>query len=137
VSCHWAAGSGLRDGATFDGQGRLQGRSPKWPRPQAPHRTHAAPLPSHSLPSFPSPHPIAGFKIGLCSSPPLYTDAAGLCISNNTAIRGPLAQGYERFLKLYRARAHIHHYLEYVPADEFQKAAEAVTSLISDYSFDE
>ncbi len=79
----------------------------------------------------------AGFKIGLCSSAPLYTDAAALCISNNCSIRGPLAAGYQRFLRLYRARAHIHHYLEYVPADEFQHAAEAVTGLIEQYSFDD
>jgi hypothetical protein len=45
--------------------------------------------------------------------------------------------GYQRFLRLYRARAHIHHYLEYVPADEFQHAAEAVTGLIQQYGFDD
>jgi tubulin epsilon len=79
-------------------------------------------------------HQRAGFKVGVCSSRPLYSDAAALCISNNCAIRGPLQEGYGRFLRLYRARAHIHHYLEYISADEFQHAAENVTSLITDYA---
>ncbi len=93
-----------------------------------------APSPRHvSFPPFPSP---AGFKIGLCSTPPLYSDAAALCLANSCAIRAPLATGYSRFLRLYRARAHIHHYLEYIAADEFQHAAEAVSGLIEQYGFD-
>ncbi len=78
-----------------------------------------------------------GFKIGLCSSSPLYSDVAALCISNNCSIAGPLGEGYGRFLRLYRARAHLHHYLEYLPVDEFQHAAEAVTSLVADYGAQE
>jgi hypothetical protein len=77
---------------------------------------------------------LAGFKVGVCSSRPLYSDAAALCISNNASIRGPLQDGYARFLRLYKARAHIHHYLEYISADEFQHAAENITSLIADYA---
>lgn len=78
-----------------------------------------------------------GFKIGLCSSSPLYSDVAALCISNNCSIRHTLATGYSRFLRLYQARAHVHHYLEYIPADEFQHAAESVTGLINDYAFED
>ncbi len=78
-----------------------------------------------------------GFKIGLCSSPPLYTDAAALCISNNCSVKVPLTESYSRFVKLYRARAHVHHYLEYISADEFQHAAEAVSNLINQYNLDE
>lgn len=73
----------------------------------------------------------------MCSSPPLYSDVAALCLSNTPSIAVPLAEGYDRFLRLYRCRAHLHHYLEYVPIDEFTHAAEAVTSLIADYDFDE
>ena len=36
-------------------------------------------------------------------------------------------------MRLYQARAHLHHYLEYLEASEMAAAAETVTGLIADY----
>ena len=75
-----------------------------------------------------------GFKVGLCTGgPALYSSAAALCVSNNCSISEPLNEGYARFVRLYQARAHLHHYLEYIEASEMAAAAETVTGLIADY----
>ena len=75
-----------------------------------------------------------GFKLGLCAAPPLYSDVSAMCVSNNCSIAAPLAEGYSRFVRLYQARAHLHHFLEYIDVGEIATAAETVTSLIADYN---
>ena len=74
-----------------------------------------------------------GFKVGLCGASSLYADVSALCVSNNCAIAAPLAEGYSRFVRLYQARAHLHHYLAFIEADEMAAAAETVAGLIADY----
>jgi hypothetical protein len=74
-----------------------------------------------------------GFKIGMCSTSSLYSSVTALTVSNNCTISEPLVEGYSRFVKLYRARAHLHHFLEYIEADQIAAAAETVTGLIADY----
>ena len=57
---------------------------------------------------------LDGFKLGLCAAPALYSDVAAMCVSNNCSVAAPLAEGYARFVRLYQARAHLHHFLEYL-----------------------
>ena len=79
------------------------------------------------------PYP-AGFKVGLCSQPPLHQTYSMLALSNNTSIVGSLQAGYIRFAHLYRVRAHVHHYTAFMEPHLFNEALEGLTSLISSYN---
>lgn len=76
---------------------------------------------------------IAGFKSGLCGVPPPWAKATALTISNNVCVRVPLARSYDRFLRLYRARAHLHHYLDYLDAQDIVHSAHSVLGGIQAY----
>lgn len=65
--------------------------------------------------------------------PPPWARATALTISNNVCVRTPLARSYDRFLKLYRARAHLHHYLEYLEPDFLVESAHAVVGAVEEY----
>lgn len=59
------------------------------------------------LSAAPKPHPIAvrqGFKIGLCSQPPVGLPYSLLALSNNCCITDTLAALQRRFAKLYKRR---------------------------------
>jgi tubulin epsilon len=58
---------------------------------------------------------------------------SALVASNNCGVAVPLRSLYQRFLALYRVRAHLHHYLEYVDGDSFQEAAVVVDGIVKDY----
>ena len=75
-----------------------------------------------------------GFKIGLCSVPPTGASHSVLCLANNTAITGTFKHLRERFAKIYRRKAHIHHYTEFMDEHEFQLSLEALDSLTDDYA---
>lgn len=47
---------------------------------------------------------MQGFKLGLCSRPPVGVPHSLLCLANNSAIRGTFAAMRERFDKLYKRR---------------------------------
>jgi tubulin epsilon len=74
-----------------------------------------------------------GFKIGLCSVPPVGVQRSVLALSNNTCIAGTFEAMRDRFHRLYRRRAHVHHYTEYIEAAAFDDAAEGLEELIGDY----
>eukprot|EP00466_Bigelowiella_natans_P016589 jgi/Bigna1/37395/e_gw1.19.48.1 len=74
-----------------------------------------------------------GFKIGLCSAPPAHQPYSALCLANNCAIRGVVGGLADRFSKLFRVRAHVHHYTEYLELQEMQAAYRRVRQLASDY----
>ena len=75
-----------------------------------------------------------GFKIGLCDHPPVGMKYGMLCLSNNTAISDCFSDIIERFNKLYKRKAHIHHYKEYMDQSQFGIAEENIVSLIREYS---
>jgi len=50
-----------------------------------------------------------GFKTGICAAAPLHQDFSLLALSNNTCIADTLTGAYNRFMHLYRVRAHVHH----------------------------
>ncbi|KAK0168310.1 hypothetical protein PV327_002131 [Microctonus hyperodae] len=57
-------------------------------------------------------------KIGLCSIPPAGHSASLLCLLNSSAMRSMFKNVVNNFNKLYRRKAHVHHYLE---VDEFEQ----------------
>mmetsp|Transcript_31380 Transcript_31380/g.55184 ORF Transcript_31380/g.55184 Transcript_31380/m.55184 type:complete len:483 (+) Transcript_31380:66-1514(+) len=74
-----------------------------------------------------------GFKVGLCSAPPAHQPYSALCLANNCAIRGVLTELGNRFQKLFRVRAHAHHYTEYMELSHMQDAYRRVKELSADY----
>ena len=77
-----------------------------------------------------------GFKIGLCSQPPVNMKYGLLCLSNNTAITECFKRLSERFMLLYKHKAHLHHFSNYIPDSSqniFDEAISNLDSLILDY----
>ena len=74
-----------------------------------------------------------GFKIGLCNEPPIGMDTSLLCLANNTCIVTPFKKLRDRFQKLYKRKANVHHYTEYMDIGEFDKAAQSLEDLITRY----
>ena len=77
-----------------------------------------------------------GFKIGLCSQPPVNMKYGLLCLSNNTAITECFKRMSDRFMKLYKHKAHLHHFTNYIPEkgeNIFDESIANLDSLIVDY----
>ncbi|XP_057684221.1 tubulin epsilon chain [Corythoichthys intestinalis] len=71
-----------------------------------------------------------GWKTSLCSVPPVGHSQSLLVLANNTAVKSTFMELREQFIKLYRNKAHLHHYLQ-VDGMEQSLFSEAVTSLDS------
>ena len=57
-----------------------------------------------------------------------------LCLSNNTAVASCFRMLADRFKLLYKHKAHVHHYYEYMSdKTDFDKAIYNVESLIEEY----
>lgn len=74
-----------------------------------------------------------GFKVAMCGKPSHYAPTSALLLSNNKCVASSLENLYNRFLSLYRVRAHLHHYLDYIEGTTFLHAAEAVDSVVKGY----
>merc|ERR1711937_1082728 len=74
-----------------------------------------------------------GFKVGLCSTPPVGQRYALLGLSNNTCIQGTFGAIRERFFKLFKRKAHLHHYTQFMDEDLVSEAHTAVCDLIGEY----
>ncbi|EQC39446.1 hypothetical protein SDRG_03648 [Saprolegnia diclina VS20] len=78
-----------------------------------------------------------GFKIGLCNVPSLESvkgSPSVLALSNHGCIVETFERMQTRFLKLYKRKAHIHHYLEYMDHAMFDEALESNKWLIAEYT---
>merc|ERR1739848_561908 len=75
-----------------------------------------------------------GFKVGLCSTPPVFQPYSLLCLANNCEIKHAFQKLNQRFTKLFRRRAHLHHYTEYMELAEMNESVQLVSSLMADYS---
>ena len=75
-----------------------------------------------------------GFKVGLCSMPSEGAPYSMLCLANNCCVRGTFKRLQDRFVKLYRARAHLHHYTEHMEKGEMDIALERSRNLIEKYT---
>ena len=77
-----------------------------------------------------------GFKIGLCDQPPVNMKYGLLCLANNTAITECFKRLSDRFMLLYKHKAHLHHYTNFVPENAkniFDEAIANLDSLVVDY----
>ncbi|OQS04693.1 tubulin epsilon chain isoform X3 [Thraustotheca clavata] len=78
-----------------------------------------------------------GFKIGLCNVPSLdcpKNQPSVLALSNHGCIVETFDRMQQRFLKLYRRKAHVHHYTEYMEECQFDLALESNRWLIAEYN---
>ncbi|KAK9816636.1 hypothetical protein WJX72_003106 [[Myrmecia] bisecta] len=74
-----------------------------------------------------------GFKLGICSTPPVGVPFSLLCLANNCCIRTTFGAMRERFLKLYKRRVYLHHYTQYMELEDIRGSLETVSSLIQEY----
>ncbi|KAG7460682.1 hypothetical protein MATL_G00201350 [Megalops atlanticus] len=77
-----------------------------------------------------------GWKTGLCSVPPVGHLHSLLALANNTCVKPTFIELRERFMKLYRKKAHLHHYLHVEGMEQgcFSEALSSLSSLIEEYS---
>lgn len=75
-----------------------------------------------------------GFKVGLCSVPPIGQKSSLLCLANNCCIRETFERLHTRFRKLYSRRAHMHHYTEYMEQAMLDEASENAQYLMAEYA---
>ena len=76
-----------------------------------------------------------GWKTGLCSVPPVGHPYSLLALSNNTCIRHTFQDLKDRFMKLYKRKAHVHHYthVDGMEVSQFDTSLDSLNSLISEY----
>ncbi|GAX75354.1 hypothetical protein CEUSTIGMA_g2798.t1 [Chlamydomonas eustigma] len=75
-----------------------------------------------------------GFKLGICSKPPVGVSNALLCLANNCAIAQTFTTMRDRFAKLYKRRFYTHHYEQYMDLSMFDHASETVSGIIDQYN---
>lgn len=73
------------------------------------------------------------WKTGLCDIPPLGQKYSILSLSNSSGIWRIMDRLQTRFVKLYKRKAHLHHYLNYMEQEEFESAIRDVRSVIDGY----
>jgi tubulin epsilon len=75
-----------------------------------------------------------GFKIGLCDVPPVGQPYSLLCLANNCGVRHTFSAMRDRFMKLFRVKAHVHHYTQMnVDLGVFNEALASLDSVVADY----
>ncbi len=75
-----------------------------------------------------------GVKIGLCAAPPVGQPQALLALSNSCAMGAALDEVSGRFDRLYRHKAHLHHFTQYIGADELAGARDTVRGVAAEYA---
>ncbi|KAM4633966.1 tubulin epsilon chain [Polymixia lowei] len=77
-----------------------------------------------------------GWKTSLCSVPPVGHSHSLLALANNTCLKPTFMDLRGRFTRLYRKKAHLHHYLHVEGMDQscFSEALTSLTSLIEEYN---
>ncbi|XP_074415865.1 tubulin epsilon chain [Austrofundulus limnaeus] len=75
------------------------------------------------------------WKTGLCSVPPVGHAHSLLALANNTCVKPTFMELRERFTKLYKKKAHLHHYLHVDGMEQsvFDEAFSSLSSLIEEY----
>ncbi|XP_047674061.1 tubulin epsilon chain isoform X3 [Tachysurus fulvidraco] len=76
-----------------------------------------------------------GWKTGVCSVPPVGHTHSLLALANNTCVRSSFSELRERFTRLYRKKAHLHHYMcvEGMEMSGFSEALHSLSDLIEQY----
>jgi len=76
-----------------------------------------------------------GWKVGLCSTPPLYHTSSVSTLANNTCFHHPCIDIRNRFMKLYKRKAHLHHYMRINGFEEglIKESLQSLDTLIDEY----
>ncbi|XP_064597116.1 tubulin epsilon chain-like [Liolophura sinensis] len=76
-----------------------------------------------------------GWKTGLCAVPPVGQPYSLLTLANNTCVRHTFNDLRGRFVKLYKRKAHVHHYthVDGMELSDFSASLESLNSLIQEY----
>lgn len=77
-----------------------------------------------------------GWKTSLCSVPPVGHSHSLLALANNTCVKPTFMELRERFMRLYKKKAHLHHYLQVDGMEEcaFAEAVSSLSALIEEYN---
>lgn len=75
-----------------------------------------------------------GFKLGICNARPVHQPYSLLALSNNTSVVPTLTAAHGRFMQLYRSRAHMHHYTQYMDFENIKAAGMALADVVSSYN---
>ncbi|XP_012576681.1 PREDICTED: tubulin epsilon chain isoform X4 [Condylura cristata] len=77
-----------------------------------------------------------GWKTSLCSVPPVGHSHSLLALANNTCVKPTFMELRERFMRLYKKKAHLHHYLQVEGMEEscFTEAVSSLSALIQEYN---
>ena len=65
-------------------------------------------------------------QVGLCATPPLGLPHSILALSNSCCMASVLDTSIGRFDRLYRRKAHVHHFSQYVDPSVLTQAREAL-----------
>ncbi|RZF41511.1 hypothetical protein LSTR_LSTR000225 [Laodelphax striatellus] len=78
-----------------------------------------------------------GVKTGLCSVPPADAPRSLLCLTNSTSVSTLFSETVEHFDKLYKRKAHTHHYLKIdgFEAQDFDLARNSLMETLDKYVF--
>ena len=76
-----------------------------------------------------------GWKTGLCSVAPFGQPYSLLSLANNTCVKDSFAAIHTRFRRLYKRRAHLHHYIQVdgMDAAMFDEAEQSIVGLVAEY----
>ena len=74
-----------------------------------------------------------GVKIGLCAAAPVGQPQALLGLSNSCAMAGVLGNVTGRFDRLYKRKAHLHHFTQFMEPDNMTDSRERVRFVASEY----
>ncbi|NXW29132.1 TBE protein, partial [Phaetusa simplex] len=77
-----------------------------------------------------------GWKTGLCSVPPVGHSHSLLALANNTCVKPTFIELKDKFMKLYKKKAHLHHYLHIDGMEQscFSEAISSLSDLIEEYN---
>ena len=76
-----------------------------------------------------------GFKVSMCSRPPVNMPYSILSVTNNCCFRHTLSKMHDKFSKLYRAKAYVQHYEQYgMCRADFDEAVNSVLGVVSEYA---
>ncbi|XP_072687804.1 tubulin epsilon chain isoform X3 [Canis lupus baileyi] len=77
-----------------------------------------------------------GWKTSLCSVPPVGHSHSLLALANNTCVKPTFMELRDRFTRLYKKKAHLHHYLQIEGMEEscFMEAVSSLSRLIEEYN---
>ncbi|CAD2220999.1 tubulin epsilon [Angomonas deanei] len=76
-----------------------------------------------------------GFKTALCGVSPIGHKDSVLMISNNCGIASKVESLYNKFMKLYSVKSHVHHYESFLSTAYFDMTAEEIHTMLDDYTF--